>query len=303
MLPIRPKPFEWEALSSWLSRAAARYGVDYWKFVRVYLQVTPRHPFDLDYFGDQPTIEAASIAFAVSESTIWMMTMRGRLPAYFMLLSNADNSKGRYLAHTKIPGRPFTWRSRSRTPVGVVRDWWPWRSNNYSYFRWGCRMCMQLQGEVYYFFFSNYTVASTCPVHGCGLMPTHQPTNIDWLQDDQDRAYLDQLTFQNALFSAPSWEPEDGMWLIGLRSLIEYMYWRPPLYQGARTDLRILELNSISKFNSLEVESVFESISAKKQLNLLAMVGRGLREKMFDLTSVERMHKDPRRRHPQGQAA
>lgn len=236
--PLHPAPTPGEALTSWLDRLAALYGMPAAQLLRYNLGpaaalLNDPDADDLDFDPPAPILAALAELTGVELGELRLMTIAGWVP---WLADTLDPYDGQDAFHTYVRQDSVLLRP-TEAGRNVVPHWLPWlprQTHQWRATRRLCRMCAAADPDAGLPLLTALPIMLSCGVHGCRL----EPELTVWLAAAENElghgqpvvpavAALDQLTHQALTTGAvtlpgrPERPVHVGVWLRLLRTLLD----------------------------------------------------------------------------------
>ena len=232
-LPLHPRPLPHEALSSWLDRVAAAYGLKRSRLLHLAFDAD-RVPSDreLDLGHGPPGLATAlSERTGVPSERIHAMTLAGYVPK---LIPTAEAQPGLFDAYVRRSGwlmPTVRWSSAREKPSG---PWAPWHAEDLlSPLPRCCSQCLVTDDIPYVRLHWRLAWMASCPLHGEMLVPLSvRSWLVQFLRQREpshaapdllalDRITLAAATTGMAILPHGSGQVPGGAWLRALRTLLD----------------------------------------------------------------------------------
>lgn len=291
-LPLHPRPLPHEALSSWLDRLAAAYGLKRDRFIRSALGADPAPCVaELDAGGSLPSLSAAlAERTGVPPGRIRVMTFAGYVPE---LIAQAQLGSGMFGAYIG-PFRWFVAQGRTNGPYPEpAGPWTPWRADDLlSDMPRCCPRCLVADAIPYVRLHWRLAWMASCPLHGETLVPLPSPF---WMvqcmrERSPDRAAPDLLALDRITLGAATTgtailprggsQVPGGAWLRALRALRDELAqpfvwpahpWRDELTRAWLRTGRMPVMRHCGR------EATFERLPPERRSALLQVAGAAVR--------------------------
>ena len=296
-LPLHPQPLPDEALSSWVRRLGAAYGLEPHCFIEAALGL----PSPADHLGvldDQPPEDFLGILSertGVPRERVRAMTLAGYGALLMGVEATARDHNGAALFTDYVCqfGSLAPTAPRRTTPItGLGANWRPWICadllNDHPR---SCRRCLASDRVPYTRIHWRAAWMASCPVHGEMLEPFYQGAgdpagSYRWAAArpaSPEIVTLDRLTLAAVTTGTVTLPSDDrvhaGVWLRGLRTLVDEMT-RPSgmLRRGAYASVaRIWRDCELAFHRSLGRLTPFEAMSPNRRELVLMVTSRAAR--------------------------
>ena len=160
--PIHPLPVRGEALSSWLLRVAAEYGLSLEQLIGAELNGASVADHELDFAPPESILKVISVRSGQQQRLLRSMTLSGSV----LFSTNTQNEE--YSSRGYVANSWFFNSDRKKAAV-TSSDWVPWHSPLIWTTIRGCRKCFEEQGLAYYCWYWRLPVLSSCGRHDIAL--------------------------------------------------------------------------------------------------------------------------------------
>lgn len=229
--PLHPPPYMDEALSSWVTRLSAAYGVDPFDFLRYeFSYFTDREQFEfLDIQPPYRLLEELAQCTGIHVSQVVSLTARSYVP---LLIDSLNPTPDLYSDYTY----QFNIFLTHKKPIkeGRIEDWVPWLNIKAQ----GCQTCIEEDKNPYFRLYWRFPWMMSCPKHGLLLrdvyffsLPRKEKIEFLWLANEiepKDAPHslrrMDAMTLQaitQGITEVPRGKMHGGIWLRILRNLLE----------------------------------------------------------------------------------
>lgn len=227
--PLHPRPIEGEALSSWLHRIAAQYGVQI-QHLLLDMGYVLDPQVDLDVTTPDGLTGQLAQRTGVAEDRLRMMSIHGYTP---WLMDNSDGGPEYFSTYTRqlsvlLPDG----RRRDRSP----HAWQAWTPPPGTHHHWLCPTCVvETAPPRAYLLAWSYPLMRTCPFHHCLLEPYEGSLGYFFLFEtppapsqahglDHPFTVMDTRTWQaltSGYVDLPRRRVHAGLWFRLLRTIID----------------------------------------------------------------------------------
>jgi hypothetical protein len=236
--PLHPAPVEGEALSSWLRRIAACYGMDLSDLLEHDLD--HRQSDDLDLAPPTALLDRLVGRSGLDRDRLHGMTLAGLTP---WLLDTLAPNPDRAAFHTYV-GQLAVLLPRHALPSRTVRAWRAWLPKQPV--PRDCPRCRQAGDHHARLLVRALPLLLSCPVHGCWLEVDPDPL-VPWASADVEPhpasaaiTLMDRRTWQALTQGAmvlPRRRVHAGLWFRLLRTLLEELNTAPSRQREQALDI------------------------------------------------------------------
>ena len=282
-LPLHPRPLPHEALSSWVDRLAAAYGLERHDFLRSVLGTEPPpDALELDGGRRPDLVTAFAGQTGVPLARVRTMTLAGYTPE---LIDTAEPAAGLFEADACRFGWFMPTARRTAPRPESSEPWVPWRADDLlDVMPRCCPRCLAEDVIPYVRLHWRLTWMASCPQHGEMLVPLFPWPSLRHLFRERepdraepdllalDRVTLGAVTTGAAVLPAGGGTVPGGAWLRALRTLIDELV-RPVTAIGrwAREEVATAWLRAGSTLNARQgwARRPYEQLSPEQRVLLL----------------------------------
>lgn len=271
--PLHPRPFEAEALSSWLDRVAAVYDFSL-EDLLIYDLGYELSTYDLDYNPSNKLLEIISHRSHLSFDRLYRMTFRSWMP---FILDPHELAPHRF--ETYVFQYLFLLSSYASS-YSVAANWRPWFGHCETVR--ACQLCLEsnLKGVIHLSWKLPFMM--TCPLHKCRLQAciNYSRGYVYWKKEEvmdhpvtKDILTMDRRT-QQALMTGKvdlaRGSIHAGVWFRFLRSLLNELSLPLSCHRARRTDIeKIWHQCGYPLRAGLHIWKPYEYLSLPLQMMLL----------------------------------
>lgn len=231
--PLHPQPYPDEALSSWINRLAATYGVDPIEFLGFeFGHLMEREQFELiDINPPYSLLEGLAERTGIELSEIRALTAQAYVP---LLIDSLTPLPGYYADYTC----QFNLIIHRKKPLNRnVENWIPWLTMKRFLKTQGCKACIDEDKEPYIRLYWRFPWMMSCPKHGLLLkdvrlfsMPLNWKMQAIWIEGAEPQeapeilSRMDAITLKAVTLGVtkiPAGNMHGGVWLRMLRAILE----------------------------------------------------------------------------------
>ena len=232
--PLHPQPYPDEALSSWINRLAATYGVDPIKFLGFefghLMEIEQLELIDLN--PPYRLLEGLAERTGIEISEIRALTAQAYVPLLIDSLTPLPEYYAEYAYHFNLI------LSRKKLMNRNVENWIPWLTTERFLKTQGCKACIEEDKEPYIRLYWRFSWMMSCPKHGLLLKEVRLFSgSLDWKMraiwtDNSEKpqeapetlSRMDAITLKAVTLGVtqvPAGNMHGGVWLRMLRALLE----------------------------------------------------------------------------------